>query len=125
MSLFYYANEATIQESQTPILVEIPSNIKEKRLLFKYYATELNFPEYFGWNWDAFFECMITLPDNEIYIFHNDVPLQNDQEGQNTYIFLLHQIVLEWAASKTKKISIIFPEKSQTLVTEIEAKNSL
>ncbi len=34
------------------------SEIKEKRELHEQLKTKLNFPEYYGMNWDAFWDCL-------------------------------------------------------------------
>ena len=37
------------------------SEIKEKRELHEQLKTKLNFPEYYGMNWDAFWDCITEI----------------------------------------------------------------
>jgi hypothetical protein len=39
----------------------VPARITTKQQLFKFFAEKLRFPEYFGFNWDAFDECINDL----------------------------------------------------------------
>ncbi|MBB1125110.1 barstar family protein [Thiospirillum jenense] len=48
----------------TPLIdfVEIDGGkITNKHALFEEFAEKLNFPDYFGFNWDAFSDCMTDL----------------------------------------------------------------
>ena len=36
-------------------------NIKDKHTFFNSFSEKLEFPEYFGFNWDAFSDCMTDL----------------------------------------------------------------
>jgi RNAse (barnase) inhibitor barstar len=36
-------------------------NIKDKQSFLMEFSRELQFPDYFGFNWDAFFDCMKDL----------------------------------------------------------------
>ncbi|HRP69363.1 MAG TPA: barstar family protein [Turneriella sp.] len=38
------------------------ASINDKKNLLQYVARKLNFPEYFGENWDAVDECLIDMP---------------------------------------------------------------
>jgi RNAse (barnase) inhibitor barstar len=37
------------------------SNIKDKKELHEQFKTKLNFPEYYGMNWDAFWDCITEI----------------------------------------------------------------
>ena len=60
------------------------ANCPDKMSLFKEFSTALNFPDYFGDNWDSFEEIMFDLPDiKNLFIINFDSLLtekQNDKE---------------------------------------------
>ena len=41
-------------------VVSVPAGISSKRDLLESIARVANFPEYFGGNWDAFFDCLLS-----------------------------------------------------------------
>ena len=59
--------------------------------LFREYVREFSLPEYFGWNWAAFDECMKNLEwlPSRIYltiINHSDEVLSDEPEEVPTYM---------------------------------------
>ncbi len=73
------------------LTVRIPAGIVDAHEIFKVYDEHLQWLGYFGWNWDAFDECMRTLEwlDTElvknVYIYHSGVPFSNDDEALDIY----------------------------------------
>ena len=51
-------------------------NIQDKKTLLKEFSEKLKFPGYFGFNWDAFSDCMTDLswlkPENGISIIYKN-----------------------------------------------------
>ena len=118
--LNYYAS--TDDQQETTIIVEVPQQVDAKGLLFDIYNKSLRFPDYFGWNWDAFFECMVTLPETrskEIIIIHKDLPFESNKEDQKTYIWLLQEILLDYNKTQTKSIKIFFPSFLEEFISSI------
>jgi len=37
------------------------NNIKDKDSFLREFSTQLGFPEYFGFNWDAFYDCITDM----------------------------------------------------------------
>lgn len=72
--------------------------------LFRGYVREFSFPEYFGWNWAAFSECMrdlAWLPSRAYLtvIFHSDQVLSAEPEETATYMRQLDNIGRRWAGA--------------------------
>lgn len=57
-------------------------DIDGKSMLFSRYAAELGFPDYFGYNWNAFLDCITTLDGREVdlQICHNGLPILDETE---------------------------------------------
>ncbi len=76
--------------------MRISSKIDSKHLVFDLYCNSLNFPDYFGFNWDALYDCLTDLDwieEYEINLIHEDIPLHQEKIQCNTYISLLSDVV--------------------------------
>ncbi len=74
------------------LVVEVPAGISDKKDLFDFYAKEFRFPDWFGRNWDALFDCMkdITMQSYaRIMIRHKDVPFADASNDREAYLKVL------------------------------------
>lgn len=72
--------------------------------LFREYVREFSFPEYFGWNWAAFDECMKELEGQPArayltIITHADQVLSAEPDELPTYIRQLEEIGRRWGGA--------------------------
>lgn len=109
----YFENKNEINKELRSKIVVIKEDIQNKRELFDLYSTQLNFPEYFGKNWDALYDCMIDLSwinEDIIIIIHNDIPLENNTFEKNKYIQLLIDVLSFWDNKNNHLLKIAFPK---------------
>ena len=76
-------------------------NCNNKQKLFIEFANKMSFPDYFGYNWDAFDECLNDLEwlDGEQYVlFIRDFNLifENDEKNLRIFLNILVSAVEEW-----------------------------
>lgn len=106
--------EKLLQEN---VGVVAPKGIHNSDAVFAFYASTLSFPEYFGWNWDAFHDCITDLSWFDaatIHVVHPDVPLVNDSRACIQLLCELHELkfysringklVVHFMSSDRKKI---------------------
>jgi RNAse (barnase) inhibitor barstar len=63
-----------------------------KQELFSYFASKLNFPDYFGNNWDAFEEIINDISYKNVVILYNlEQYLPNDTENKTILFNILNQ----------------------------------
>lgn len=65
-------------EAAHTFVANIPASVRSKQKLLRILADQLQFPAYFGNNWDALEECLRDLswlPAGNIEIHHRDIPL--------------------------------------------------
>ena len=58
---FQYFDDRPNTTANAAGVVRIPAGLNRKRRLLATYAGQLQFPQYFGWNWDAFEEGLRDL----------------------------------------------------------------
>lgn len=107
----------------SPALVaEMPAGISSKEALLGELDQRLKFPEYFGGNWDALWECirdLSWLPDGPVVLRHHDVPLAGDVAGQKKYLSILRDAVgNKWrvAGRQRHQLVVMFPVENQDQV---------
>ncbi len=94
-----------------PFLID-GDDITDKDSFFNEFAKKLNFPAYFGKNWDAFYDCMTDLSwlkkhDSYLIIYENpfNFQLQNNEDWK-----LANQILFEavdyWKQQKQRMVIV-------------------
>ena len=80
--------------------------ITSKAELMSQLSTQLGFPEYFGANWDALYDCLTDFgwlhsEVREVVLHHEDIP-QLGADELITYRELLRQAAQQWEEGDTK-----------------------
>jgi hypothetical protein len=108
-SVFQFVESPADFRESAAIIVRVPRGVRSKQKLFSIYVSTLRFPQYFGWNWDAFEECLRDLswlPANRsVVIVHEDLPFGECGENRGVYL-----AVLRSAVTHTNRIArVIWP----------------
>ena len=87
---FFLENTNSVSDPKIRTVIVRPE-IKNKNELFELFCSQLKFPEYFGENWDAFYDCLADLSwvyEQKIVIQHKDVPLESINEKKTSLSML-------------------------------------
>ena len=101
---------------------ELPEGIKSKAVLLDAVSVALRLPDYFGGNWDALDECirdLSWLPEGDVILAHQDLPLAEDRASLSTYLAILKEAVEKWRASGRRNLIVVFPPNSETTVRRL------
>jgi hypothetical protein len=78
---------------ESAVVVRIPAGVRSKQKLLAILADKLQFPGYFGWNWDALEELLQDLswlPEGRpVLMVHEDLPFGAGGEHRGTYLSIL------------------------------------
>lgn len=98
------------------VVAEVPPSISTKAALLEELDRRLQFPDYFGENWDALDECirdLSWLPPGPIIVKHVDLPLATDVANLKTYLSILRDAVQKWSSSGERELVVVFPPETQ------------
>lgn len=93
-------------------IAQIPPNIADRQELLSILAKELNFPDYFGRNWDALDEVLRDfswVKCKRIVIVHHNIPFQLGEGDLRTYLDILMSCVEDWKPGETHELVVVFP----------------
>jgi RNAse (barnase) inhibitor barstar len=118
-----YMNEFVFTSSMPScaddLLVQVNPNIETREALLNWFSRTLEFPSYFGGNWDAFEECMRDLswlPQCKVVLFHSDVPLRNDLKNKSLYLTILASVIQHWKSDASHQLIVAFAPACKTEV---------
>jgi len=103
------------------LFVQIPAGIKNRDELFSVLSEKLNFPEYFGQNWDALYDLFRDfswISEHTIILVHTDIPLA-EPTLQKIYLEILRDSVSDWKAGDEHNLVVTFPSSLQEKIAEL------
>ena len=97
-----------------------PADLNASHDVFAFYSKALAFPDYFGWNWDAFDECITDLSwldDTTMDIIHDDIPLGLDLHSRVIFLRILHET--KYYSNVNGKFRVHFKMAAKPIVQSI------
>ncbi|MGA7934112.1 MAG: barstar family protein [Kovacikia sp.] len=98
-------------------------NITNKSEFLQECARAMNFPSYFGNNWDAFEECLadptIALGTKSILLFHHPDKFAENEPSQWSIAVHILQTMVEYWREKTVPVYVLF-KTEQPILAELE-----
>jgi RNAse (barnase) inhibitor barstar len=93
-------------------VVRLPAGLKSRDHLLTLLYELLMLPDYFGFNWDALYDCLRDfnwLDTKLIVISHEDLP-SLDKKDLKVYLEILADSCLDWKPDEEHKLEVVFPE---------------
>jgi hypothetical protein len=117
---FTFADELPAVEGT--VVMRVPAGLNRKRHLMLEYVRRLGFPKYFGWNWDAFYDCLCDLEwldgAKRVILAHEDVPFTAQSEQREVYLRLLADAVQTLKRAPSIDLVVSFPTGCQLEVAQ-------
>lgn len=107
--------------STDELIARIPANISSKKALLMSLSQQLYFPDYFGFNWDAFEECLCDLwwlKIRDITVLHSDIPLRLGKKDLRIYLEILSICVDHWSKKCSHSFTVVFPIESRAALED-------
>ena len=111
--------------SSPAFIAEMPAGIETKAVLLEELYHRLQFPDYFGNNWDALEECirdLSWLPVGPVVLKHHDLPLAGNVVDQRTYLSILRDAVEKNHAVPGQilpALVLVFPTETQEQIISL------
>jgi RNAse (barnase) inhibitor barstar len=113
--------EAPLEYSNDTEFVAQISRVKGKSELLSELNKVLNFPDYFGYNWEALSDCLRDfswIKEKGIALIHSEIPNLTNGELK-VYIEIIYDAVQDWKVEEAHYLKIIFPQKAEHIIQEL------
>lgn len=115
---FRYLDRPSQHQIENAFVAVLPRIIDSKDVLLELLTSLLEFPAYFGFNWDALFDCLRDfswIAEHDIVLVHLGLPTLPEQELK-IYLRLLRDSVLDWRPGETHRFEVVFSESDREAV---------
>jgi hypothetical protein len=115
---FLFGSGTPGQPGGPNFIARIPAGIADREALFSALSAELNFPDYFGRNWDALFDCLrdlswIAAP--HVVLVHEDIPALPD-DGLTIYLEILSDAARDENRVDSHRLVVVFPVAARSRI---------
>lgn len=89
---------------QDELVAYVPVDIEDGEVLLQSLAGQLQFPGYFGYNWDALWDCICDFSwttKRKIFIVHEGLPAGLSKEELEIYLEILNDAVADWKSERS------------------------
>ena len=86
------------------LVAYVPADIEDGEVLLQSLAGQLQFPGYFGYNWDALWDCICDFSwttKRKIVIVHEGLPAGLFEEELEIYLEILNDAVADWKSERS------------------------
>lgn len=93
---FKFSDKPLKHEGTQTIVRYVPLGIKTRKEFFEIMANTLDFPGYFGRNWDAFRDLILhseLYQGKKVILVHGDIPLKNNPLDLKNYLEILNEAI--------------------------------
>lgn len=120
-SFLFFSDELRVDNK--PETVRVSKGVKKKEELFELFSARLNFPSYFGNNWDALFDCL--KKQSALILLHEDLPFNENSNERKVYICLLYDLLTSLGNSGSPRMHVYFPDKYKNEIHSLLGKMPL
>lgn len=118
---FKFLDKAPSYDAAEIFFVRIDPDISlsEELLRSLYYLLWL--PGYFGFNWDALYDCLNDLawiPCRKVVLVHEALP-NIPEKDLKTYLEILRDSVLNWEGDQARELEIFFRPADQCMIQKL------
>jgi len=117
---FVFLNEPDKYFDEGEFIAHLPAVEGEGELL-KELSAVLKFPDYFGGNWNAVYDCLCDfhwVEKKGVVLVHRVMPILTE-EKLKAYIEVLHDTTKSWGIDEAHYFKVIFPVKSMPFLEHI------
>ncbi len=115
MVYFKFIEDINLYQPDNSFVVLISKDVNSENGLFKELSRKLNFPDYFGFNWNAVYDCLRDfhwIKEKGIVLIHAEIP--HIEEGKlKIYCEILNDAVQDWQRDDEHYLEVIFPKSSE------------
>ena len=119
MEKLKFLTDPKLYKSASAFVVYL-TKTKNEEDLFNQLKSKLNFPYYFGNNWNALKDLLKDfhwIKEKNIVIVHDTIPALNDLSFQS-YIQILLDAAQDWGENANHSLEIIFPLQSKQFIQQ-------
>lgn len=100
--------------NETEYIAYLPK-VKNENDLFRQLSDILVFPDYFGDNWNALFDCLRDfswINKRGVVLVHSEIPVLYEEELM-TYFDIIFSAVEDWTDTDDHYFKVIFPKEDE------------
>jgi len=118
---FQYTSVTPSYDTQQVYFARLHKTINWEDMLLESLYYNLNFPPYYGFNWDAFDECINDLSwidEKKVVLFHEQLP-NIKLESLQIYLEILNRAVIHWNNDTEHDFEAIFMETDRFRILKV------
>ena len=118
---------------QDKLVAYVPVDIEDGEALLQSLAGQLQFPGYFGYNWNALWDCIRDFSwttKRKIVIVHEGLPAGLSEEELEIYLEILNAAVADWKSERSiqhacewgqllHELEVIFPVECRVEIEQL------
>nr|WP_282187675.1 barstar family protein [Pseudomonas sp. MWU12-2020] len=115
---FTFVETTPSYDSAKVFYVRIDPSIQAAEELIRSLYYLLWLPGYFGYNWDALYDCLRDLswvPCHKIVLVHESLP-ELPRDDLKIYLEILRDSVLDWIGDDGRELEVVFKEVDRAVV---------
>ncbi|TCS61794.1 barstar family protein [Varunaivibrio sulfuroxidans] len=118
---FEYGNYSISANDLDSCIATLPIGlVGQEQLLYALYEV-LNFPGWFGFNWNALYDCLRDfswIEKNKIILIHKEFPKLSNKD-MKIYLDILSNSINDWRSDDKHEFKVIFPVHTRNNIEAI------
>ncbi len=121
ISAFSFDTSSLNLDPKADFIAKVPTGISDRKAFLEVMRMILQFPVYFGNNWDAladFLRDLSWIQQRRVVILHDDIP-PLDSSSISTYLDVLADCVRDWKPGEDHELVVVFPSGARDAISKI------